>query len=96
MVTPETNPVDMKLCMRTHFCPCCGKIALYAGHGVRGAIGNDECPPNFAVRCPDCTHVNRRPAKEDEFVLVGDLPGFAEYDGPTFKYQGKTIVWEIM
>ena len=93
MITPETMPVDMKVCMRTHLCPCCGKIALHAGHGVRGPIGNDECPVNFTVRCVACMTAKVEPDK-DKYVLATELPDYYENLGLTFAE--RTIVFEVM
>jgi hypothetical protein len=86
------KPVDMALCMRTHFCPCCGKIALHAGHGVRGMIGNKECPPNFVVRCPSCMAAKVEPDPQKYILAVDIQEGW--YDERT-EYGGRQIVFEV-
>lgn len=84
----------MKLCMRTHFCPCCGKIALHAGHGVRGAIGNEECPPNFTVRCTTCMVAKVEPDK-DHYILATEIPEFYE-PSTDLTFADRRVVFEVM
>ena len=94
MSTPGTKSVDIVLCMRTHFCPCCGKIALHSGHGVRGArIGNKECSPTFVVRCHSCMTAKVEPDPQKYILAVDIQEGW--YDERR-EHDGRQVVFEVM